>query len=157
MPYWTRTTVHERLVQLVEDCRAIGEQAINFDGAIGGSVGLPPGQVGEWYAFGEYVGAERARFPTLADRLSVLAARLPRADESDVAELRIVASEAYELLHRALPRMDAWVGAPPAAGPAALELRRLLVGGEDEAHRVLAGSGDLRRSLRRARQVGLGS
>lgn len=154
MPYWTRITVHERLVQLLEDLQLVGERALALDSASGGSVGLPDEQFGSWKMFALAMAGEEQTPASHRERLSALAARLPLADDQVLAEGRSDVLWAYEDLHRSLSLVEPWIHPSEPHRVQALALRKRMAGAEDEAHRVVAGIGDLRRNLRRARARG---
>lgn len=151
MPYWTRETVLERLVQLLEDLQLVGDAALALDTASGGSVDLPPETFGSWKMFALAMAGQEQTPPSHLERLRAHLARLPDSDDSDLAEARRDVLWAYQDLHLALPLVEPWVHPSEPHRTQALALRARLAPAEDEAHRVLTGYGDLRRSERRRR------
>lgn len=149
MPYWTRSTVYERLVQLIEDVQLTAERALALDTAAGGSVGLPEGEFGTWKGFALALAGEEQVPPAHIDRLRVWRDRLELADDQDLAAMRSDVLWVYTDLHSALPLVEPWIPVTEPHRAQALALRFRMVGAEDEAHRVVSGVGDLRRSERR--------
>lgn len=149
MPYWTRATVHERLVQLIEDVQLTADDALALDTAVGGSAPDPAGPWGPWKTFAMALAGEEQVPPAHIDRLRAWADRMPHADDSDLGAARDDVLWLYQDLHLALPQVEPWVHPSEPHRAQALALRIRLADGEDEAHRVLTGLGDLRRSERR--------
>lgn len=150
MPYWTRTTVFERLVQLIEDVQLVADAAVVLDTTAGSSVGLPEGAYGPWRFFAIALVGLKPGDPCWKQMIEAVRDSLEVADDLQLGEGRTIVGDLFLVLHQALPDVDDWVTHPTDVGVAAKRLRSRLAPAEDEALRVLTGLGDLRRNLRRA-------
>lgn len=150
MGYWTPDTLGVRLAQLMEDLSAIARHARGLNAAIGADEIEGPGGQGYWADFADAMAGRDQVPPSHLERLAAHAARLRRADDQDLAEAHGDVSETYESLHMALPVVEPFFHTSLLHNIPARELYAALTVGEDEAHRVLSGYGDLRRDRRRA-------
>jgi hypothetical protein len=151
VPYWTRATVHERAVQLTADIQQVGLHARGLGAQAYGGVDIPPEDFSDWEQYARSLIGPKEDGPTLEEEWKAVVRTLPRADDLQLAEARQVAQKAYEGAHLAVSMVEPFVTVLGVVGVAARVLRLSLAGYEDESHRLIVATGDLRRSERRQR------